>query len=196
MEVKVNLDTIDDLIWMSMRYCIGRKSIAAGMHPDSIKTLIEDNPEILTKRSGKAYADLIYREINEKIHWQIEVSVEDPWNGDAYTPFLLNFSPYIKGIIIKASTGEVDIETQEQPSTIHTDYIDLISWLRLANWLNKSLHKRFIYTREDGLPEVITVYPAPVQVGPFEYKIQWYDVNSKYISSPVSINTEICEEIK
>ena len=40
MNVKVSAKDMDDFIWMSYRYCIGRKTIAASCHAGTIAILI------------------------------------------------------------------------------------------------------------------------------------------------------------
>ena len=42
---------MEDFIWMSYRYCIGRKTIAAATHADTIREFINNNPVFFTSAS-------------------------------------------------------------------------------------------------------------------------------------------------
>ena len=54
-DLKINITTLDNLIWMSYRYAIGRHTIAAWYHAKDIMELISDNKDILGKSKIEMY---------------------------------------------------------------------------------------------------------------------------------------------
>ena len=46
--MKISNKALNDLFWMSMRYCIGRHTIAATNHAYEIANIIYDNPGALS----------------------------------------------------------------------------------------------------------------------------------------------------
>lgn len=66
-EKKINISAmaLEDFIWMSYRYCIGRRTGAAAMHTDNIAKLIGDNPDIFSKERLEFNAVDIRRQINQ-----------------------------------------------------------------------------------------------------------------------------------
>lgn len=49
MKITITNREMEDFIWMSSRYCIGRHTIAAATHADTIAKVLTANPDILSK---------------------------------------------------------------------------------------------------------------------------------------------------
>ena len=78
--IKIN-SHFEDFIWMSYRYCIGRKTIAANMHADTIANFIYKNPNIFkeTKIITNIFSDQndMKPEINYKTKLEIPQTCGD-----------------------------------------------------------------------------------------------------------------------
>ena len=84
----------EDLIWMSYRYCIGRKTIAASMHAGNIAKNVYN---VFSKERQTFMAHDIRREINDYVTWMKNVKVSDFRNHipqDALSSIIINYLSY------------------------------------------------------------------------------------------------------
>ena len=67
-------DIIDDMIWMSYRYCIGRHTIAAAMHAPQLAQFIAVND--ISEQRRQFYAKDILSSINDVLRLHDDVRVD------------------------------------------------------------------------------------------------------------------------
>ena len=72
----LNNKAMEDFIWMSYRYCIGRKTIAAATHADTIREFINNNPNVISEIRKEFMANDIRREINHIINWCDNINIK------------------------------------------------------------------------------------------------------------------------
>ena len=137
----------DDLIWMSVRYCVGRKTIAAATHARNLISIVH----YLPKDRREFLAMDIRREINSQLNWKKNLTVNDysynpKW--DAYTLLCkyLESNPdindYEYDFTIDVNTGDVTHIKREEALQDHSktllDLSDYTPWIKLANYLDES----------------------------------------------------------
>lgn len=169
---------LEDLIWMSYRYCIGRKTIAASMHAGNIaQNSYHDIPD--DRKEFMAHD--IRKEINDKLTWMENVSVSDYRHHipeDALSSIIWKISynysetppknwneKYWKydvkdGVVSMTMNPDFDSE-KKYYETISSKYDDLIPWIKLANALDKSTH-RIVIIEYDGKIEEKTCFHFPI----------------------------------
>ena len=129
---------------MSYRYCIGRHTIASVMHAETIAKLIHDNPDILSEERLAFTALDIRREINSKI-WNNAINNAIGCDWDVYSAILYKSSEIENPYEVIYSVDDTSKTIKITPGIVNDkfdkDYIDLIPWIKLANWLDKSCHK-------------------------------------------------------
>lgn len=124
-------DIIDDMIWMSYRYCIGRHTIAAAMHAPQLAQFIAVND--ISEQRRQFYAEDILSSINDVLRWRDDVRF-DGFYEDAFG--VLFQQPESKNTIyIIDRTGKVSTKEGEVKNSFRDTYMDLIPWYKLAMWL-------------------------------------------------------------
>lgn len=213
MAKKVNTITIsnskmEDFIWMSYRYCIGRKTIAAAMHADTIASLIQDNPNILSsERKAFMVAD-IRREINTQLNFKRSLRIEGSYDDDdifSALMYSLNTIGDCKKMLVYFDMNSMQIYDAVDDQTLYefespdSDYTDLIPWVKLANWFDESCH-RVITVEFDGKKQEIECYPYPKQDrnadGTVTYKEVWCSIDNPSISTTRYMAEEYITEIE
>ena len=189
---------IVDMIWMSIRYCIGRHTIAAAMHADQLAKLIGETPEF-TEAEKKHFAQDIIRCINEVVGHGANIKIRLYNEHDRYDALSLlmeyakNYDkPY--GVwsdeVFKKSEYEldcltnniVDIKDYEESGkwnyihTLEELEIDLNPWVRLAQYLDPKYE--VVYKNLEG--ETVT-----------EPAIKYYSFNRNHPREETSINERI-----
>ena len=86
--VQKHKEAITDMIWMSIRYCIGRHTIAAAMHTQNLVKFISDCPEF-TEEDRKRFARDIIARINEVVGNNSNVSVKLYGECDKFDAYFL-----------------------------------------------------------------------------------------------------------
>lgn len=186
--VAISNSKMEDFIWMSYRYCIGRKTIAACAHADTIASLIINNPNLLSDERKTFMVQDIREQITNAINWKRCIYINGShYQKDIFSPLMyaLNEYPDIKQTVFyfDANTNEI-YKTEKNESlyefdTIDADYNDLIPWVKLANLLDTSCH-RVITLVLDGKKEEINCYPFPRKIrnddGTITYKESWTGV--------------------
>lgn len=149
--MKLSNREMNDFIWMSLRYCIGRKTGAAIGHADTIGKVIYNNPKSFSEDSKQAIVNDIYREILNVMRWNKFIDLDGSGYWDVYSFFLIEASkcetPENCKFYINLTTKTLvdcqqakDIKSYEW-ERFDSDYIDLIPWIKLANALNPNCHK-------------------------------------------------------
>ena len=159
---------MEDFIWMSYRYCIGRHTGAAANHAETIHKLLVDNPDLLSEERKEFMVKDIRQSINDVINWKKNVNVEFG-DFDAFSRLLYAldgvFSTMVHKLdwtvgpnqIVYAETSKHSLEPWE---SFESEYTDLIGWVRLANFLDKSCHKKIIVEYNGERKEYI-IYSYP-----------------------------------
>lgn len=192
---------MEDLIWMSYRYCIGRKTIAAHSHAGNIARYSFDH---ISENRRKFMAHDIRREINDALRWRNNINCHDYRNyleDDAFSIIIyrllekygnelpdgvwddVKFDIDNGKLTIDKYEGEKDLESL--PSLFH----DLIVWIKLANALDSNCH-RIITTIYEGQKKEHECfrYPQMDWNGKIIHE-RWVDIES-YKKNP-SIDTYI-----
>jgi hypothetical protein len=167
----------EDCIWMSYRYCIGRRSIAACCHAGEI---IKHGLDWIPEDRREFTASDIRREINDSFAGgNVTVTSYGPAKFDVLTlimqwyeknPLSEDLYP-MRGLVTKhfndhhfyvdCNEGKVSVEPISETAkkmlylseygTIFSKYSDYLGWIKLANILDK---KRYLITTNfDGKEE-------------------------------------------
>lgn len=186
--VIISNSKMEDFIWMSYRYCIGRKTIAACTHADTITSLVINNPNLLSDERKAFMVQDIREQITNAINWKNCIYINGShYRKDIFSPLMyaLNEYPDRKHTVFyfDANTNEI-YKTKKDESlyefdTVDADYNDLIPWVKLANLLDTSCH-RVITVVFDGNKQEIDCYPFPREIrnddGTITYKESWAGV--------------------
>ena len=140
-KIVVDNDFFEDSIWMSYRYCIGRKTIAAVSRAADIARYAK----YLSENRRKFNAKDIRNEISYTLRFS-NISVEgSEYNYDAYTIIYSymqsNEIDFAKNrVIVNVCDGSIKFEPLEPESTSRTynpknDSNDIIPWIELANYM-------------------------------------------------------------
>ena len=179
--MKIKNNVLEDLIWMSMRYCVGRHTITATSHAEGIASIIGENPGILSKEQINRLVLDIRDEIISILRWEPRIEIIGSACGqDVYSEVLYNLhtaeDPNNTKFIYDAyykTMREIrdfnDITKSKSRENIDCDYTDLIPWIKLANMLDTSLHKKIVceWVDDSGRTiqdeEICFPYPARVR---------------------------------
>ena len=167
--ITISNDRMEDFIWMSYRYCIGRHTIAAAYHAEVIRELILNNPDCMSEERKSFMATDIRRQINDLVCWRSNVYVEGPRDNDLYSLILYkgseNPNEKVKYIIDEYHNTITTEPCENDKYVPHDkDYEDIIRWIKLANILDKTTH-RIITTNYKGDVKDIVCYPYPYKNG-------------------------------
>lgn len=185
-DVKIKSTHLENLIWMSYRYCIGRHTIACSMHANTIFNILKDNPNIKETIDLDMMATDIRREIfNMTRHYPHMNSLFKTGHDerDVYSEYLINLQ-------------EMDCDTR---SKLHSDYVDLINWVILANWLDVK-NRWLVKTVNEKEYECIRYADYSYEDGKYDYVYVPIEEllnigNPKFISKQFIIKAEKYENI-
>jgi hypothetical protein len=191
--IEISPKNIEDLIWMSYRYCIGRKTIAASMHAGTIADIIFKNPNLLNKDRIEFMVQDIRQCILDAFKWNNRIRFENNYylnhDWDFYSLLLEGMSkcPYpaearyiidMEKRTLSWEKGEHNVANSN--GKVDVMYDDLIGWVKLANALDETCHKD-ITVNVEGEDRVIRCFPY-VAYTQGEYKQVWasieHDANS------------------
>ena len=199
--IVISNDRMEDFIWMSYRYCIGRHTIAAAYHADVIRGLIMDNPDCLSENRKAFMAIDIRRQINDLVCWRSNVHVDGPRDADLYSLILYKGSekPNEKvKFYVDEFYNTVTTEPCEDDKYVpyDKDFEDIIRWIKLANILDKSTHK-IITTNFNGEIKDVECYPYPYKVDNGVYVTKWTSpektlVNDSYLADEYIVEIKDC----
>lgn len=202
-------EVFDDFIWMSYRYCIGRKTIASCTHANTIAETIIRNPGLLSEERIKFYANDIRDNVNCVLGFkrclQIDGYLSQEYDLFSHIMYALNdveetkHKKFIYDIYHETFSVIEDAPDMYEFDTPDSDYSDLIPWVKLANWLDKKTH-RTIVVEFNGKTEEHMCYPYPHQIrtedGKYRYEEVWYLVSNPSIDITRYISKECIKEIK
>lgn len=178
-----NIDDLEDFIWMSYRYCIGRHTIASNMHASTIVKYIDNindaRKDFMATDIRREIADCLSFKSNFHINGYCDLT--DPIS--IWFDYLIDNNIVLNDACLKESkftidsnTGQVFIDSIElgdnkndyRYDSISMDIHDLLVWIKLANYLDKRLHKSVIidnkeceafpyYIFDNGIPEKLWI---------------------------------------
>lgn len=156
----------EDLIWMSYRYCIGRKTIAACTHADNIVKIIDN----LSDERRQFMAFDIRREINRVAGISYNITIEG--YNDKYDVYSLIWKYIMAHPEIEDDTKyqwDVNVDTGEVTCTefinpekryiesILNAYTDMAPWIKLYSYMDSDKHVNVNCTY-DGVEQNITCF--------------------------------------
>lgn len=198
--IKIN-SHFEDFIWMSYRYCIGRKTIASCMHADTILKLLHDNPGILTPERIAFMVKDIRREINSQLQFKRSLHIEGfPDDIDMFSELMyeLNITNNEPKTIYYFDINSMSIYDSKRNESLYeferpdSDYDNLIPWVKLANCLDISCHKNITLIFE-GKQVIKRCYPFPISVR-IDNETKYHKVWTSIFDNNVSITKYIPEE--
>lgn len=178
--VNISNGSMEDFIWMSYRYCIGRSTIAAAHHAETIYRVINQNPNLLSEDKKKFMAEDIRDSINNKLSFKNNIVIDGFPKHDIYTDYLCEISKYDMSKKLNANYDNISkkwfIEETTEPCESYfrndSEYTDLVGWVKLANFLDKTSHK-FVKTLYEGKEEIFETYSYPVKMSDGTYQIRY-----------------------
>lgn len=182
--------SLEDFIWMSYRYCIGRKTIAACMHADTIASVLASNPGLVSPERLAFNARDIRSEINSCIAFKDNIVISSYGrDNDVLSAFLYGLNEYgdptkftfhVDANEMKITEATPVEKPHENYKCVQNDYGDLIPWIKLANWMDESCHRKITVEFNGEVSEIIC-YPFPREVrhedGRNEYVKSWARVD-------------------
>lgn len=187
MKLEIDPKKLEDLIWMSYRYCIGRKTIAASSHAGTVADIIFKNPNLLSKDRMEFMAQDIRQCILDILKWNKRIRFENNYhwyntNWDFYTLLLEGMSecpyPTEARYVIDMEKRTLSWEKYgfrhnevEVLDKVDDMYNDLIGWVKLANALDETCHKD-ITVNVEGKEHTIRCFPYVARTQG-EYKQVW-----------------------
>jgi hypothetical protein len=177
--IEISPKNLEDFIWMSYRYCIGRRTAAACAHAGAIADIIFKNPDLLTEDRKEFMAQDIRRSVLDTLKWNKKIRFENNYylnyDWDFYALLLegMNECPYPAEAryIIDMENRTLSLEKsvfRHSELVMHNEsenydraddmYNDLIVWMKLANALDKSCHKD-ITVNVEGKEHTIRCFP-------------------------------------
>lgn len=198
--IKIN-SHFEDFIWMSYRYCIGRKTIASCMHSDTILELIHNNPGILTPERIAFMVKDIRREINNHLQFKRSLQIDGFADYDdifSSLMYSLNDTGIEPKTIYCFNVNSMSIYDLRKDESLYeferpdSDYDDLIPWVKLANCLDIFCHKN-ITTMFEGKQVIQRCYPFPMSVK-INNEVKYHKVWASILNDNVLITKYIPEE--
>ena len=208
MKLEIDPKKLEDLIWMSYRYCIGRKTIAASTHAGTVADIIFKNPNLLTKERREFMAQDIRQCILDALKWNKRIRFENNYhwyntNWDFYALLLEGMSEcpypsearYVIDMEKRTLSWEKygfrhnDVEIRDKPDDM---YNDLIGWVKLANALDETCHKD-ITVNVEGKEHTIRCFPYTAYTQG-EYKCVWASLD-KDASSNIIMQGYVIPEL-
>lgn len=193
-KITITPKVLEDFIWMSYRYCIGRHTIAAAYHANTIANVVASYPDAFSQERLAFNAKDIRDRINDAIRFLACYDIDSCFSLDAFSCALYKSAevenPYEYIYHIEQS-GYVELDKPKEllRHRFDQDYIDLIPWVKLANWLDKSTH-RMITVEYDGKVETHECFPYPQKMEDGRYRKMWADVED----ADMTLNRWIAEE--
>lgn len=172
MKITITNREMEDFIWMSYRYCIGRHTGAAASHANTIAKVLTANPSILSKEMQESMVNGIRCEINNVLNFKSYIQFDGfHQEKDWFTPLMMfsntQENPKSKKYFIDCNTGEIDcIDTSkviESWEAFDSDYEDLIPWVKLSNMFDTKCWKR-VFVEYNGKKENYECYPWPAKI--------------------------------
>lgn len=164
--IKVSQEHLNDMLWMSYRYCIGRHTIASHMHADTVVSYAKQ----LSDKQQNFMAYDIRRCVTDGIRFLSKIKVDyldNPDALDAVTIMLKHMHDNnikcnsefwaANTVHIDTRLGTVTIsknknpeETHETKYTIINNINDLLVWCKAANFLDSTTWVEKTYGKPDS----------------------------------------------
>ena len=187
---------MEDLIWMSYRYCIGRKTIAAHSHAGDIA---KNSYNDISENRRVFMAKDIRQEINDILRWRKNVDCHDyreDLTEDAFSAIIYRvlekYGPELpahdiwNNVKFDVENGQVtmsEYEGEKDYESFESLFNDLLPWIKLANALDSKCH-RVITTVYEGKKEEHICFPYPsMDYSGTKIGKKWVDVES-YRANP------------
>lgn len=198
-EIALSIETLNDFIWMSIRYCIGRKTIAAAMHAETIARILIHNRELIKNNKIEQIITDIRNEINYVLHCKNDVIINWFPKEDVFSKLCYAYKPNKKWVY-EYSRGEIFINdnvknSDDLPSIYYSDftcdYIDIVPWVKLANLLDETCHKTFtVKDPTDGQIKECVCYPYPKRKDDGTFEEVWNDINDCLVTHTCYLSDE------
>ena len=176
--VVMSRDSFEDFLYMSYRYCIGRHTIHAACHADTIIRVIKSNPDCMSEERGQFTANDIRNEINNVIRWNDNIHIDGCTNVDVFTRILVESAKYDQPMKYTYRAYEDDIvaEPTANPKKIDEEFTDLFPWIIVANYLDKRTWKKVIVNLNGEEKEIIS-FQRPYRNSVGKYELAWVGVD-------------------
>lgn len=213
-QILVDKDLLDTCLWSSIRYFIGRHTIAAAYHAADIANLLSKNPDIISPERRKFLAKDIRSCISDVIRFHNNcqvygfsdhvdaVTLMCTWLADYLKQNNLTlsfvsdgsdeslFNPNRYKWTIDLGAEQVSIERLEFSkiglNTFASDITDLTPWIKLAGYLDSN--KRVTYKQEGKEAQSDVMFAFPVYGTYLEdnapHFFMGYCTPSQYVQSP------------
>lgn len=173
------MDFKETCLWMSYRYAIGRKSIAAVSHASEIAKHLDWIPD----DRWEFTAEDILREVNQSIGWTDNLSImglDGYRKTDVFSvlfsfieknPTYMSHDMFNKHHwVINLDNGNVSVMEKEEPTnkllTIFYDYNDYRDWIKLAKILkNETVNVTLEYNGETIVEECYEFWECSLSNG-------------------------------
>lgn len=165
---------IEELMWTSYRYCIGRHSYVVSMARDMgsyfYDKLSEERKEFIAKDIRREIEEqLKFYSFHFNIDWSIGESERRPmemllryFNEHGYSKDIEKITCFRRerGGEIEYSESRVSNPRYKLEEEYEGYFLDLLPWMDLASLFDKKNHKVFRCKKEDGSEEEIEVYES------------------------------------
>lgn len=204
--IDISSSQLEDFIWMSYRYCIGRRTIAAAMHANTIASILKKNPNVISEDRLSFMMEDIRMSIFEVLRWNSNIkiagSINECVHWDVYSKLLVAASTCSmpKNVIYTIDTSNQSISWEKSDKVYnHIDdyYHDLIPWVRLANMLDKKNHAD-VTTNFNGKESVFRCYQYAYAITEYtgtRYELAWAPID-KNININESLNPKFITNIE
>lgn len=184
---------VEDFIWMSLRYCIGRHTGAAADHANTIMQIMHKYSHKFTKERKQLIIDDIRREINLVLASQKNICLDSYSDNNIFsllfysieenedtTNFIYTIDANRMRLLKERRIGD-SIKPWESFENL---YSDLINWVKLANYLDEDTYYK-ITTEYQGKIEEHICYAYPMKIGNSYTRVfsSILEVSDKYIAS-------------
>lgn len=191
---------VEDFIWMSLRYCIGRRTGAAAEHANTIMQIMHKYSHKFTKERKQLIIDDIRSEINRVLARQKNICLDSYSDNDIFsllfysieenedtTNFIYTIDANRMRLLKERRIGD-PIKPWESFENL---YIDLISWVKLANYLDEDSYYK-VTTEYQGKTEEHICYAYPMKIGNSYTRVfsSVLEVSDKYIAPEYMIKVE------
>ena len=201
--ISLSPKVVEDFIWMSYRYCIGRHTGAAICHANTIKQVIRDSTNAFSDESIQRMVADIRREINMVLSSPMNVVMDSYSELDLFSLLFLcieeneDTTKFVYNI--HERTGEILKERRldnpiQRWESFESLYIDLIEWVKLANYLDVDSHYK-VTVEYNGKQEEHICYAYPMRIGNSYTKVfsSVLEKGNSYISPEYIITVESYE---
>lgn len=191
---------VEDFIWMSLRYCIGRRTGAAAEHANTIMQIMHKYSHKFTKERKQLIIEDIRSEINLVLARQKNICLDSYSDNDIFsllfysieenedtTNFIYTIDANRMRLLKERRIGD-PIKPWESFENL---YIDLISWVKLANYLDEDSYYK-VTTEYQGKTEEHICYAYPIKIGNSYTRVfsSVLEVSDKYIAPEYMIKVE------